>query len=63
MQNSPGIKRDSLPGTKPPSPTTKPTSKARKAFEAVSRLPRRQQDKIVEVVEAMIEKHSKRPRD
>jgi len=36
-----------------------PSGKARQAFDAVSRLPRRQQAKIVEVVEAMVEKHGK----
>jgi len=33
-----------------------PVGKARRAFEAVSRLPKRQQQKIVEVVEAFVEK-------
>jgi transcriptional regulator with XRE-family HTH domain len=36
-----------------------PAGKVRKLFEAVSRLPRRQQQKIVEVVEALIAQHSK----
>jgi transcriptional regulator with XRE-family HTH domain len=35
-----------------------PTGKARQVFEAVSRLPRRQQQKIVEVVEALVAQHS-----
>jgi transcriptional regulator with XRE-family HTH domain len=33
-----------------------PSGKARQVFEAVSRLPRRQQQKIVEVVEALVDK-------
>lgn len=36
-----------------------PSGRARLAFDAVSKLPKRQQQKIVEVVEAMVEKHSK----
>jgi len=35
---------------------TGPKGKVRQVFEAVSRLPRRQQEKIVEVVEAFVEK-------
>lgn len=35
---------------------TGPTGKVRHAFDAVSKLPRRQQDKIVEVVEALVDK-------
>jgi transcriptional regulator with XRE-family HTH domain len=34
-----------------------PSGKARQVFEAVSRLPRRQQQKIVEVVEALVSRH------
>lgn len=34
-----------------------PGGKARQVFEAVSRLPRRQQQKIVEVVEALVAQH------
>jgi transcriptional regulator with XRE-family HTH domain len=33
-----------------------PAGKVREAFEAVSRLPRRQQEKILEVVEALVDK-------
>ena len=56
-----GVSTDEILGTKPPSRTqaAKPAGKARSVFDAVSRLPRRQQEKIVEVVEAMVEKHSK----
>jgi transcriptional regulator with XRE-family HTH domain len=38
----------------PKSRTTMPGGKARRVFEAVSKLPRRQQTKIVEVVEALL---------
>jgi hypothetical protein len=34
--------------------TTGPTGRVRQAFEAVSRLPRRKQQKIIEVVEALL---------
>lgn len=37
-----------------------PTGKARLVFDAVSRLPRRQQQKIVEVVEALIAQQQQR---
>jgi transcriptional regulator with XRE-family HTH domain len=39
--------------------TVKPGGKAGVVFEAVSKLPRRQQQKILEVVEAMVAQHSK----
>jgi hypothetical protein len=35
-----------------------PSGRARLAFDAVSKLPKRQQQKIVEVVEALVEKHA-----
>ena len=35
-----------------------PAGKARQVFEAVSRLPRRQQQKIVEVVQALVAQHA-----
>ena len=35
-----------------------PVGKARRVFEAVSRLPKRQQQKIVEVVEAFVAQHA-----
>lgn len=38
--------------------STTPGGKARQLFEAVSRLPRRQQQKIVEVVEALVAQHA-----
>ncbi len=52
-----GISADELLGTRPPRPVAaKPVGKARQVFEAVSRLPRRQQEKILEVVEAFVER-------
>jgi transcriptional regulator with XRE-family HTH domain len=36
-----------------------PVGRARAAFDKVSRLPRRQQDKIIEVVEALVAQHAK----
>ncbi len=41
-----------------PARTSGPTGKVRQVFEKVSRLPRHQQSKIVEVVEAFVEKKS-----
>jgi len=50
-----GISADELLGIRPPRQNAlKPTGKARQVFDAVSRLPRRQQEKIVEVVEAFV---------
>ena len=37
-----------------------PIGRARKAFEDVSRLPRRQQDKIIEMVEAFVAQHARK---
>ena len=37
---------------------TKPSGRARLAFDAVSQLPKRQQQKIVEVVEAFVAQHA-----
>ncbi len=47
---------DLLVGPTPPIRRGGPVGKAREAFERVSRLPRRQQEKILEVVEALIDK-------
>ena len=46
---------DELLGIKPPR-TAGPTGKVRQVFEQVSRLPRNQQAKVVEFVEAFVEK-------
>ncbi|HEX3988197.1 MAG TPA: helix-turn-helix transcriptional regulator [Verrucomicrobiae bacterium] len=53
------VSTDEVLGTKTPRTSSKPVGKARRVFESVSKLPRRQQEKIVEVVEAMVEKHGK----
>ncbi len=37
----------------------KPTGKARQLFESVSKLPRRQQDKIIAILEPFVAEHSK----
>ena len=37
-----------------------PVGRAQKAFEKVARLPRRQQDKIIELVEALVEQHERK---
>jgi hypothetical protein len=36
-----------------------PPGKLGRLFEAVARLPRRQQQKIIDVVEALVERHAK----
>jgi transcriptional regulator with XRE-family HTH domain len=45
---------DALLGTKTKRPAAAPMGRARSAFEKVSNLPRRQQDKIIAVVEAFV---------
>lgn len=37
-----------------------PVGRARQAFEKVARLPRRQQDKIIEIVEAFVAQHERK---
>jgi putative transcriptional regulator len=37
-----------------------PVGRAEKAFERIARLPRRQQDKIIEMVEALVDQHERR---
>lgn len=37
-----------------------PVGRAQKAFEQVARLPRRQQDKIIEIVEAFVAQHDRK---
>lgn len=49
-----GVTVEELLGEPKPRRAAAPGGKARQVFEAVSRLPRRQQQKIVEVVEALI---------
>ena len=54
------ISADELLGTgKKPSRTAKPSGKARQLFDAVSKLPRRQQDKIIAILEPFVNEHSK----
>jgi transcriptional regulator with XRE-family HTH domain len=59
MAKALGVSVEALLGEPTPRRTAKPGGKAGTVFEAVSRLPRRQQQKILEVVEAMVEKHTK----
>jgi transcriptional regulator with XRE-family HTH domain len=54
MAKSLGVTVEELLGQPKPSRVTAPGGRARQLFEAVSRMPRRQQQKIVEVVEALV---------
>ncbi len=54
MAKALGVTVEELLGQAKPSRVTGPGGRARQLFEAVSRLPRRQQQKIVEVVEALV---------
>lgn len=49
-----GVTVEELLGEAKPSRVTNPGGKVRSVFERVQKLPRRQQDKIVEVVEALL---------
>ena len=51
---------DELLGLQPPR-VVGPTGKVRQVFEQVSRLPRKQQAKVVEFVEAFVEKKALAP--
>lgn len=53
-----GVTVETLLGEPVARRVTVPGGKARQVFEAVSRLPRRQQQKIVEVVEALVAQHA-----
>jgi len=53
-----GVTVETLLGEPVARRTASPAGKARQVFEAVSRLPRRQQQKIVEVVEALVAQHA-----
>ena len=53
-----GVTVEELLGEPKPRRVAAPGGKARQVFEAVSRLPRRQQEKIVEVVEALVARHA-----
>ena len=52
-----GVSVEVLLGEQPRRPAS-PGGRAGRVFEAVSRLPRRQQDKIVDVVEALVAQHA-----
>ena len=56
MSKALGVAVEELLGESKPQRAATPGGKTRHVFEAVSRLPRRQQQKIVEVVEALVEK-------
>ena len=49
-----GVTVEELLGEAKPSRVTNPGGKVRSVFERVQKLPRRQQDKIIEVVEALL---------
>jgi len=52
------ITTDELLGTKPPrSRAAKPIGKARQLFDAVSKLPRRQQEKVFDILEPFVREH------
>jgi transcriptional regulator with XRE-family HTH domain len=52
-----GVTVDELLGVAPPKPKRQPAAKGRlqKVFESASKLPRRQQDKVAEFLEAFVE--------
>ena len=52
-----GVSVDELLGHKAPKRKAAPVGRARQAFDAVSRLPRRQQDQIIKVVNALVAQH------
>lgn len=54
-----GVSVEELLGVPGPRRGASPAGKARQLFEAVSQLPRRQQQKIIEVVEALIAQHGR----
>jgi transcriptional regulator with XRE-family HTH domain len=59
MAKALGVSVEALLGEPTPRRTAKPGGKAGAVFEAVSKLPRRRQQKILEVVEALVAQHSK----
>ena len=59
MAEALGVSIEQLLGQAPHrAQTAAPNGRSRLAFQAVSRLPKRQQQKIVEVVEALVAKHA-----
>jgi transcriptional regulator with XRE-family HTH domain len=59
MAKTLGVTVEVLLGEPAPRRVVKPGGKAGVVFEAVSKLPRRQQQKILDVVEALVAQHSK----
>lgn len=57
MAQALGVTVEELLGVPKSRRGTAPSSRTGRAFEAVARLPRRQQKKIVEVVEAFVAQH------
>ncbi len=53
-----GVTVEELLGESRPKRILTPGGKVRKVFEAVTRLPRRQQEKIIEVIEALVERQN-----
>jgi transcriptional regulator with XRE-family HTH domain len=54
-----GVSVDALLGVAPPKPKRQPAKgKLQQVFESASKLPRRQQQKIAEVVEALVAQHT-----
>jgi transcriptional regulator with XRE-family HTH domain len=49
-----GVSVDELLGVKPIKPKAEPTGKVKQAFTAVSKLPRRQQEQILKVINALL---------
>lgn len=49
-----GVTVDELLGKSKPARVSSPGGKSRQAFEAVSKLPRRQQEQILKVVNALV---------
>jgi transcriptional regulator with XRE-family HTH domain len=59
MAKALGVSVEVLLGEPAPRRVVKPGGKAGVVFEAVAKLPRRQQQKILDVVEALVAQHSK----
>ncbi|MGH8021312.1 MAG: helix-turn-helix domain-containing protein [Opitutaceae bacterium] len=57
IANALGVTVEELLGEDAPKRVMTPAGRARLAFDKVSRLPRRQQDKIIAVVEAFVAQH------
>ena len=54
-----GVSADELLGTKTRrSPAAKPTGRSRQLFDAVSKLPRRQQEKVFSILEPFVAQHA-----